>query len=189
MLQQILGATVSDVTATALTTTKKAYSGGLLFLEKGVKAGGGEVSGIFDPTATITVKSSDDATTYVVGDDYVIEKDGIRIVVGGAIGLLDVAGAGVTVKVTWTNKAAINTEALTNLGREYTVIFKGEDGYNGNKAFQVTLYKVRLSPTKDFAFTDGKEFKKAVLEGEILIDQTIPFSDVTSQYFVVNMVV
>lgn len=188
MLQQILGATVSNVAATALTTTKKAYSGGLLFLEKGVKSGGGEVTGIFDPLATITVKSADDSTTYVKDTDYAVENDGIRILVGGAIATLDVAGAGVTVKVTWTNKAAVNAEALTNLGREYTIIFKGEDGYNGGKAFQVILHKVRLAPTKDFMFTDGKEFKKAVLEGEILIDQSIPFSDVTSQYLVVNMV-
>lgn len=188
IMQQIFAGTVSEVTSSPLTTIKKAYAGGLVMLNKGTKSGGEVVSGIFDPASAVTVKSSDDATTYVVGDDYTIENDGVRIVAGGAIGLLDIAGAGIDIKITWSNRAAINVQGLTNLGREYVVVFKGEDAYNQNKAFELEMFKVRLAPTKDFMFSDGKDMKKAVLEGEILPDFSIPFTTETSQYFQINMV-
>ena len=188
MLQQIFGATVKDVTSASLTTIKKAFSGGLLLLNQGTKVGGEVVSGIFDPTAAVTVKSSDDVTTFVAGTDYAVENDGIRIIVGGAIATLDVAGAGTEVKVTWSNRAAINAQALTNLGREYVVVFKSEDAYNQNKAFEIKMFKVRLAPTKDFMLNDEKDMKKATLEGEALPDFTIPYSTETSQFFEINMV-
>lgn len=161
----------------ALRGEATAVTSGAVTDESHVSYQGGLVTFAYlpDTTQTITIKSEDGNTTYDVTDDYIVTRNGIKIVTGG-----DITNAS-TIKCSYTKSAGYIVESLVNSGVEYKLVFEGLNEAESGKAISVECYKVYFSPTSGLDLI-GDDFGKLSVKGTLLADTTIQATG-KSQYF------
>ena len=130
---------------------------------------------MLDVAETVTVKTADDVTTYVVGTDYEVTAAGIKTLEGGSI--VDAAA----LKVSYTTRAVSALQALVNSGADIRIVFDGLNDETG-KPSVVKVYRWKPSPTSGLSLI-GDDYGEFALEGECLADDAITASD-KSKFFV-----
>ena len=120
---------------------------------------------------TLVVKSSDGLTTYDKGDDYTVSDHSLFIVPGGAIGLLDIADAGVALKIDYGYGKQTHFQPLTEAAQEYALRFEGLNTAEDNQAVVVNIFKVGTDVTKQFGMITDKAVPLDI-SGAALLDPT-----------------
>ena len=158
--------TTSDIAAgTANREPVTVYPGGLNTLAR------------FADTIT-SVKSTDGATTYAAGSDYVLTDGGIVIPSGSTI--LTVGNTSAIVEVTYAYGAKTIMQALMNAAGEYEFYFPGYNEARESKRMIIRAWRVRLGATDQIALVTD-DFGNMTIKGTVLKDDTQPAG--ISQYF------
>jgi hypothetical protein len=117
------------------------------------------------PLTITSVKSQDDVTTYVAGDDYSLSGAGIYIPAGSSI------PEDATVKVSYTCANYDVIEALTTTGLAYELMFEGLNEGGTNKRGNVHVYRVRIGAAQGLNWI-GEDFAALEVTGKLLKDPT-----------------
>jgi len=124
-----------------------------------------ETEHMLNTAETVTVKTTDDVTTYVKGTDYELSAAGIKPLAGGSI----VDGA--SLKVSYTTRANSALQALVDAGKEVKMIFDGINDETGRPSV-VKVYRWKPAPTSGLNLI-GDDYGEFDLTGEVLADDTI----------------
>lgn len=123
-----------------------------------------------DAAQTITVKSEDGNTTYVLGTDYDLETVGIVPKAGGAI------AEDATIKVSYTKLASSIIAALLNSGKEYSIVAALVNEAESDRKFTLRIPKITFTPASSVSLI-GTDFATLEVEGDILQapNETAPY--------------
>ena len=129
--------------------------------------------------ASLVLKSTDGATTYVAGTDYEL-RDGVLYIPGTSTITAPVAGAA-NLKVTYAFAAQKKVQALVNANKQYELVFVGLNEARSGKRTRIVLHKVSGGVLQEMAVI-GEEFGAGQVNGSLLSDGT-KVGDGVSQYF------
>lgn len=118
--------------------------------------------------SSVVVKDDSDTTTYVAGDDYILNADAGSIQIlttaqGGTIADLDV------LHITYDHAAQEQVGALTVSAVEKFMRFEGLNTADGNNPVIVEVFRFLADPLKELALI-GDGIAQFVLEGNVLAD-------------------
>lgn len=116
----------------------------------------------------IVVTDAAGTTTYVVNEDYVLTKAGIKIIEGSAI---EIDGSAILVDYTYGANWKLDAQTVSQ--KEFYVVLDGVNvGDEGERAVILKAWKVKFSPTESFALISGTDFASLAVNGEILRDES-----------------
>lgn len=141
-----------------------AYHDGLVVLNK-----------LPDKSQSITVTDETGTTTYTLNVDYEVTNAGIYILSTGSI------PNGSTIKVSYTALDTDVIEALTEINKEYKLVFDGLNEARSGEPVVGIFHRIKFSPTKDLGFITD-DFGTLQMDVAILADDTISGTGI-SKYF------
>lgn len=144
-----------------------AYKNSLVVLDK-----------LFDKSQTITVTDESGTTPYEPNVDYEVTNAGIYILESGSI------TDGSTIKVSYTAYATDVIQALTELGKEYKLVFDGLNEARSGEPVVGIFHRVKFSPTKGLGFITD-DFGTLDFDLAVLADSSISGTGV-SKYFIIR---
>lgn len=165
--------------ALVLYGTTEAVAGGAVVDEPGVAFKGGYLVLDGNPSAVSAVKSPDGVTTYVAGDDYIVQHGAIWIPVDSAIpDPVDADTA--NVEVSYTNKAGDLVQALAGAAEELELVFLGLNEADSGSSATVKVWRAKLSPTQSLPLI-GDDYAALEMTGSAMADASKTGGE--SQYF------
>jgi hypothetical protein len=111
----------------------------------------------------VLVQSIANGVTYVQGVDYYVSANGLVLTPATTI------PANQDLDITYDYSASTAVDLLTGQSSEIELFFDGRNCANGDKPFQIRLYKVTLTPASEMDFI-GDDFGSITLNGTVLSD-------------------
>ena len=124
-----------------------------------------------DLSQTVTVKDSLDVEL-VAGEDYELEKSGIKVI--GDAGIDDMG-----VKVSYTPLKSNMIQALVESGREFILFMQGLNDAQEGLPFNIRVHRVKFSPAQNLGFISD-DFANIPLQLEVLADTSVTGSGLSS---------
>lgn len=119
------------------------------------------------PDKTTIIVEDEFGATYTVNEDYSVTNAGIKILETTSIPM------GSVIKVSYNYGKNWTVEAQTVAQKTFEVVLDGANyGEDGTRAVVLKAWRVRLSPTDNFALISGSDFASIALSGEILRDDS-----------------
>lgn len=112
----------------------------------------------YDKDAAVVVTSNPAGTTYVLGTDYILTPNGIKLLSTGTI------TAGSDLLIDYTSLPYIDIQAVTSPSDFYKVIFDGVNANDGSPLY-LEIYKVKFTPSSLDFISD--EFATVELEANV----------------------
>lgn len=136
---------------------------------------------IRDTTVTPVITGSGGTPTYVAGDDYELQNNGVKMIADGT----NTFGASGAIEVTYTSADEYRVETLADSGREYKMVFDGLNEADSGKPVLITIHRVKINPAQALDLIT-EEFATLPMTFDVLKDATIVGASL-SQFFKIQM--